>query len=133
MNKPSKFMCLILKMLQLQPEKDIVIEFIKNEDFKYVRILGAFYLRLVGKPVDIYKYLELLYNDFRKVRHRTNAGWEVIRMDEFIDQLLTSDYACDIALPHLPKRWTLEEAKMLEPRLSLADMDDESEEEEEDE
>ena len=33
-------------------------------------------------------------------------------MDEFIDQLLTSDYACDIALPHLPKRWTLEEAKV---------------------
>ena len=48
-------MCLVLKMLQLQPEKEIVIEFIKNEDFKYVRILGAFYLRLVGKPVDIYK------------------------------------------------------------------------------
>ena len=33
-NKPSKFLCLILKMLQLQPEKEIVIEFIKNEDFK---------------------------------------------------------------------------------------------------
>ena len=41
---------------------------------RYVRILGAFYLRLVGKPVDIYKYLELLYNDFRKIRHRTTSG-----------------------------------------------------------
>ena len=34
--KPTPFLCLVLKMLQIQPEKDIVIEFIKNEDFKYV-------------------------------------------------------------------------------------------------
>ena len=105
LNKPTKFLCLILKMLQLQPEMDIILEFIKNEEFKYVRVLGAFYLRLTGRPVDIYKYLELLYNDYRKVRHRTNDGWEVMRMDQFIDKLLTDDYACDIALPRLPKRW----------------------------
>lgn len=34
--KPSPFLCLLLKMLQIQPDKDIVIEFIKNEDFKLV-------------------------------------------------------------------------------------------------
>jgi pre-mRNA-splicing factor 38A len=45
--KPTKFLCLTLKMLQIQPEKEIVIEFIKNEEYKYVRLLGAFYLRLV--------------------------------------------------------------------------------------
>jgi len=38
-------------------------------------VLGAFYLRLVGRPVDIYKYLELLYNDYRKIRHRTAQGY----------------------------------------------------------
>lgn len=32
--KPTPFLCLVLKMLQIQPEKDIVVEFIKNEDFK---------------------------------------------------------------------------------------------------
>jgi len=130
LSKPTKFLCLILKMLQLQPEKDIIIEFIKNPDFKYVRVLGAFYLRLVGKPVDIYKYLELLYNDYRKIRHRAKNGWETVRVDEFIDELLTNDYACDIALPRLPKRWHLEEAGMLEPRVSLAEveLDDEDEE-----
>ena len=34
--KPTPFLCLVLKMLQIQPEKDIVMEFIKNEDYKYV-------------------------------------------------------------------------------------------------
>ncbi len=33
--KPSKFICLVLKMLQIQPEKEIVVEFIKNEEFRY--------------------------------------------------------------------------------------------------
>merc|ERR1719208_62340 len=52
--KPTPFICLVLKMLQIQPEKDIVIEFIKNEDFKYVRALGAYYLRLTGTSLDGY-------------------------------------------------------------------------------
>lgn len=52
----------------------------------------------------------------------------MIRIDEFIDQLLTSDYACDIALPRLPKRWHLEDAKMLPPRITFAE-DDEVEDE----
>jgi len=34
--KPSPFLCLLLKMLQIQPEKDIIVEFIRNEDFKLV-------------------------------------------------------------------------------------------------
>ena len=32
--KSTPFMCLILKMLQIQPEKDIVVEFIKNEGYR---------------------------------------------------------------------------------------------------
>lgn len=32
--KPTPFICLVLKMLQIEPEKDIVVEFIKNEDYK---------------------------------------------------------------------------------------------------
>ena len=39
--KPTPFLCLTLKMLQIQPEKDIIVEFIKNEDFKWVKYLLA--------------------------------------------------------------------------------------------
>ncbi len=95
----------------------VVIEYIKDENFKYVRLLGewpphpfppcllvqlrarlcshmhmraqadrpsqaaprpsalcssvaaagAFYMRLVGRPLEVYQYLEPLYNDYRKV------------------------------------------------------------------
>ena len=52
-NKASEFLCLTLKLLQIQPDKEIVVEFITNENHKYVRLLGAFYLRLIGKPMDV--------------------------------------------------------------------------------
>jgi hypothetical protein len=32
------------------------------------------YMRLVGRPVDVYQYLEPLYNDYRKLRRRTTLG-----------------------------------------------------------
>lgn len=40
--KPTPFLSLLLKMLQIQPEKDIVVEFIKNEDFKLVSSISLF-------------------------------------------------------------------------------------------
>lgn len=122
--RPTPFLCLTLKMLQIQPEKDIVVEFIKNEEFKYVRALGAFYLRLTGTSVDCYKYLEPLYNDNRKLRHQNRAGnYEIIHMDEFIDQLLREDRVCDIILPRIQKRCILEENNELEPKVSALDDD----------
>ena len=119
--KPTDFLALTLKLLQLQPEKDIVLTFIHNEDFKYLRLLGALYLRLTGKATDVYKYLEPLYNDYRKVAFRNSNGWSLTYVDEFIDSLLNSEIVCDIALPHLPKRTKLEELRLLQPRKSALD------------
>ncbi|GER44954.1 pre-mRNA-splicing factor 38A, partial [Striga asiatica] len=131
--KPTPFMCLVMKMLQIQPDKEIVVEFIKNPEYKYVRILGAFYLRLTGTDIDVYRYLEPLYNDYRKLRFKTNDGKFILtHVDEFIDELLTKDYSCDIALPRIKKRWTLESLGSLEARRSALE-DDFEEEEEKDE
>ena len=33
--KPTPFLCLVLKMLQIQPDKEIIVEFIRN-DHKWV-------------------------------------------------------------------------------------------------
>jgi pre-mRNA-splicing factor 38A len=111
-----------------------------------VRILGAFYLRLTGTDVDVYRYLEPLYNDYRKLRQKLPEGRKIINLslesamisfslllsfylplfsyafiismnilivsgfslthvDEVIDELLTKDYSCDIALPRIKKRY----------------------------
>jgi len=116
--RPTPFICLVLKMLQIQPSKEIIYEYIKQKDFRYIRILGAFYLRLIGKPLEIFEYLEPLLEDFRKLRIRKDNGYEIKHLDEAIDELLTTDYCCDVALPHLPKRSILEYQGLLTPRIS---------------
>ena len=66
---------------------------------------GAFYLRLVGKPLEVYQYLEPLYNDYRKLRLRNADGsFALAHMDEIVDELLRNDYLFDIALPRIPSR-----------------------------
>ncbi|KAK6188875.1 hypothetical protein SNE40_004961 [Patella caerulea] len=122
--KPTDFLCLVLKMLQIQPEKDIVVEFIKNEDFKYVRVLGAVYMRLTGTSLDCYKYLEPLYLDYRTIRKMNRSGeFQTIHMDEFIDELLREERVIDIILPRLQKRIVLEDSNELEQRVSPLEED----------
>eukprot|EP00887_Chlorella_sp_A99_P000357 scaffold13.g357.t1 len=125
-----------VELKYIQPEKEIIVEFIKNDDFKYLRLLGAFYMRLVGRAVDIHQYLEPLYNDYRKVRlRRPDGNFELAHIDEVIDNMLRKDYLFNIALPRLPSRATLEKAGQLEPRVSVLDeeFDEQALEEEQEE
>ncbi|KAM9093766.1 pre-mRNA-splicing factor 38A-like [Sarcophilus harrisii] len=124
--KPTPFLCLTFKMLQIQPEKNLIIEFIKNVYFKYVRVLGALYMRLTGTAMDCYNYLEPLYNDDRKIRiHNRKGDFEFIRIDDFIDELLHGGQVCDIILPRLQKDHMLKETGFLELRIS--DLEEERE------
>ncbi|ETL35087.1 hypothetical protein L916_12745, partial [Phytophthora nicotianae] len=116
--QPTHFLCLLLKMLQLQPELEVVKQFIENEDYKYVTVLGAVYLRLVGKPLEVYTLLEPLLSDYRKIRKRNVIGWEITHVDEIADALLHEEYYIDLALPRLADRELLEKNEGLAPRRS---------------
>lgn len=39
--KPPPFLCFTLKVLQIQSEEDIIVEFIEHEDFKCAHVLGG--------------------------------------------------------------------------------------------
>ncbi|CAD5224450.1 unnamed protein product [Bursaphelenchus okinawaensis] len=122
--KPTPFLCLILKLLQLQPDKDVILEFLKQKDFKYLRALAAMYIRLTFNSVEIFTLLEPLYADYRKLRYMNRMGqFELIHMDEFIDSLLREDSYCDIQLPRLQKRQALEESNQIDPYVSSLDED----------
>ncbi|KAH8915887.1 PRP38-domain-containing protein [Atractiella rhizophila] len=117
--KPTEFMCLSLKLLQIQPEKAIVLEYLKAEEYKYLRALAVFYIRLTFSPLEVYQTLEPLLNDYRKIRYRSMDGsYSITTMDSFIDSLLRSERVCDIQLPRLTQRKVLEETEELEPRTS---------------
>jgi pre-mRNA-splicing factor 38A len=117
--KPTRFLCLLLKLLHIQPEKDVIMAFIRNPSYKYVTVLGLTYWRLVGPPKDVYRVLEEFYGDFRRVRVRNkNGSITVTHVDEIADALLTKEIEFDLTLPRIPKRVILEQEEDLEPRVS---------------
>ncbi|WVQ83065.1 hypothetical protein IAT38_005203 [Cryptococcus sp. DSM 104549] len=118
---PTPFICLTLKLLQLQPEKEILIEYLLAEEFKYLRALAAFYIRLTFRSMEVYEILEPLMKDFRKLRVQHAGGYSLQCFDEFIDELLTEERVCDTILPRLTQRSVLEETEGLDARKSLLD------------
>lgn len=152
--KPTPFLCLAFKLLQLVPDKAIILEYLnfsthdddddddgdrdgdhnkddnqdskphdlnaagKLGDFKYLRCLAAFYIRLAWEPVEIYKTLEPLLTDYRKIKRRLKDGYTLTHIDQFIDDLLTKDRICATSLWKLPSRANLEDLDMLDPRES---------------
>jgi pre-mRNA-splicing factor 38A len=87
--RPTNFICLLLKLLQIQPEKEILLEYLQAEEFKcvfrtplratystrrrYLRALAALYVRMTFRAAEVYDLLEPLLKDFRKLRVR-NMG-----------------------------------------------------------
>ena len=130
---PTPFLCLALKLLQIQPPVEAVEEYIVQAEYKYLRLLGAFYYRLVGRGVEVWRTLEGLLADYRKVRRRKeDGGWEVVHVDEVVDELLQCEKSFSISLPRLMRREQLELMGRLEPRRSaLMDLIEQEKEEEE--
>jgi len=116
--------------LQIQPEKEILLEYLQADEFKYLRALAAIYVRMTFRPADVYEILEPLLKDYRKLRYRDQSSYRLAYMDEFVDQLLNEERVCDLILPRIAKREVLEENGELAPRQSrlLAAMEGKDEE-----
>ena len=120
--KPSPFLCLTMKLLQLMPGRDIVLEYLNQTEFKYLSALAAFYVRLTFDSKDVFQTLEPLLADYRKLRRRTrDGGYSLTYMDQFVDDLLTKDRVCGTSLWKLPQRTILEDLGQLEIRESPLD------------
>ncbi|KAI0948411.1 hypothetical protein AcV7_009162 [Taiwanofungus camphoratus] len=127
--KPTEFLCLLLKLLQIQPEKEILLEYLQADEFKYLRALAIMYIRMTFRAVEVYEVLEPLLKDYRKLRYRGMNGYSLTYIDEFVDNLLVEERVCDIILPRLTRRDVLEDNGEIGPRKSrlLDAMDGKSE------
>jgi pre-mRNA-splicing factor 38A len=132
--KPSPFLCLAFKLLQLAPSDEILKEYLEygGEKFKYLRALALFYVRLTRTAKDVYMTLEPYLEDRRKLRRKGRAGPSLTFVDVFVDDLLTKERVCATSLWKMPKRDVLEDLDVLEPRVSpLGDIEDLLEDEDE--
>ncbi|QUC17630.1 uncharacterized protein UV8b_01871 [Ustilaginoidea virens] len=140
--KPSPFLCLAFKLLELAPGDDILREYLAHggAHFKYLRALACFYVRLTRPARDVYASLEPLLRDGRKLRRRGRAGTSLTFVDEFVDDLLTKERVCATSLWKMPAREVLEDLEVLEPRVSplgdweaLLEGDDDDDDDDDDE
>ncbi|KAJ8069231.1 hypothetical protein OCU04_002897 [Sclerotinia nivalis] len=125
--RPSPFLCLAFKLLQLGPSDEILQEYMGygGEKFKYLRALALFYWRMTRQAKDVFMVLEGYLDDRRKLRRKTRTGTTLTFMDQFVDDLLTKDRVCGTTLWKMPKREILEDLEVLEPRISpLGDIED---------
>lgn len=118
--RPTPFLCLAFKLLQLGPSDEILREYLDygGEKFKYLRALACFYVRLTRTAKDIHLWLEPFLEDRRKLKRRARAGTSLTYIDQFVDDLLTKERVCATSLWKMPKREILEDLEVLEPRVS---------------
>jgi pre-mRNA-splicing factor 38A len=118
--RPSQFLCLAFKLLQLGPNDDILREYLDfgGEKFKYLRALAVFYVRLTRPAKDVYLWLEPYLEDRRKLKRKGRMGTSLTYMDQFVDDLLIKDRVCATTLWKMPKREILEDLEVLDPRVS---------------
>ena len=134
LSQPTPFIILLYKLISLKPEKGMILDLLIDDSFKYVRLLAVFYIRLVcTNHIDIYRYLEPLYNDYRKIRVQNSKGkFELTTVDQIIEVLLQikdnkpeeeeeEDHYLNIIFPTLIPRHILsqQQPQLLPPRKSL--------------
>ena len=115
--RPTPFLCLLLRLLQLAPSLDAAEELVAQPDFKYLRALACVYVRLTAPHEGVYRALEPVLADYRRLRKLDRgATWTVVCMDEFADELLTKPTCLGIALPRLMRRRDLVKSGRLASR-----------------
>ncbi|VEU23497.1 DEKNAAC104453 [Brettanomyces naardenensis] len=131
--RPTRFICLTLKLLSLQPSTEIIDYLLVQRDFKYLSAFAALYIRVTRSSVEVYERLEPLLKDGRKLNFYEGGAAFVTHIDEFIDGLLNKEKFCDLMLPRLIDREQLEDRELLEPRESEIQSEFEEEVEREEE
>ncbi|VUG17512.1 DEBR0S2_09252g1_1 [Brettanomyces bruxellensis] len=131
--RPTRFICIILRLLQIQPTSDIIAYLLQQNDFKYLQAIAALYVRITMNSIDIYKNLEPLLSNYCRLRIYESGKSYIIHMDEYIDNLLTGSSFCDLTFPRIVRRDQLEETGKLDERLSSIRDDFEKEVEEQEE
>lgn len=117
--RPSPFLCCLLRMLELEPEDDILSLYLRQNgynEFKYLTALTLLYCRMASGPQTVFTLFDEYILDYRKLRFKLKVPqfvnnlpihYKVIHMDLWVDSLVVEDRVVDLAMPFLPARQTL--------------------------
>lgn len=102
--KPTKYICIILKLLHMKIDKNIIMLYLTNDNI-HLKAVAAFYIRLVSDSESIYKILEPLFNNYTNILYLDESDHKRdIGFDELIELLLFEEEIFAVKLPRLVER-----------------------------
>lgn len=114
-NRPSPFLCCLLRMLEINVSLAIIKAYLARPEFKYLTCLALFYCRLTQKLVEVYTLLDSYNANYSKLRMKLTTpvmrdgipvNFTLTYMDEFVDNLL-QERCLGLILPILDARLVL--------------------------
>jgi pre-mRNA-splicing factor 38A len=119
-NRPTPFLCLLVKTVQISPSIDILqsyIDFSNGEpsnnpirqvsDLRYLRLLAVVHIRLLFRPEAVFSMLEPMLHDYRTIIVLDPlANFQKVTIDGFVEELLSSkgQPVYGFHFPHLTRR-----------------------------
>ncbi|EGV61394.1 hypothetical protein PSN45_000067 [Yamadazyma tenuis] len=125
-NRPSPFLCCLLRLLEIGPSAAVVGLYLKQPEFKYLTILTLIYIRLTQPPTEVYQVLDTYRSNYTKVRVLLSSpemvdgvpvNYGIIHIDEFVDELERSDRVVGVVMPRLESRRRLVARGMIPDRV----------------
>ncbi|CCH45014.1 Pre-mRNA-splicing factor [Wickerhamomyces ciferrii] len=96
--KPMGFICLLVKLIQLMPQREIIEFYLNQGKFKYLKVLAMVFIRLVYRDGGL---LKKQLNDYRKVRLYEHGEYKLSYVDEIADKLLNDEMFIGLNLPYM--------------------------------
>lgn len=103
--QPSTAFCLLLRLLTIRMTSHQLDSTLKHVDSPYIRAIGFLYLRYVGQPDQIFKWIEPYLHDCEEftVERAQQRDAKVITMGSYVRFLFQSrDYYGQTSLPRFP-------------------------------
>lgn len=125
-NRPSPFICCLLRLLEINPPNKIIQLYLKYPQFKYLTALILIFIRLTKPAIEIYTIFDGYYTNYRKLRTQLTTpkfdngipiNFGISHIDELVDELIIKDRVVDIILPRLASRETLVEKGLINERI----------------
>lgn len=140
-NRPSNFLCCLLRLLEINPSREIINLFLSYPQFKYLTCLTLMFIRLTRSPVEIYTLFDTYNANYSKIRMLSSSpkivngipiNYSISYIDEFVDNLIHQERYLGIILPRIEPRYKLaERGVVLERQYLVKSLEEEVKEESE--
>jgi pre-mRNA-splicing factor 38A len=103
--RPTPFVCLLLRLMQLQPTGELLDEMIRQDKLKYLKFIAITLVRLVEEdPTIVHAALDVGLAQYTSLRVRTESGEVSVMPFDLVCEKLTSSSLFGIPLPSLLSR-----------------------------